>query len=308
MIFHLHKRASLLASILLMSLLTPFTSAAGSDAIQEPGYVLAEKTEIYSDRSYGFTIALPKDFQLSSEQGDLLFFQSPDRAGTVIVRPRPGLSVSTVQAMLRNGFENEVIVLTPTGATTRLELEGGRGFVMEVRGSIEGRDVHGLLAGIFGENDQGYVILVGSIRARWQGFKHVALGMLQSFAVKPIQPGFEHERWQYRLNGRRLIYAEDYGTRFRGGIYVGEYHFCSDGTFFQRSDSRSTERYGWSGYSYGTTDKSRGTWQVRIENNKPMVRMRNKRGGVEFVDIAESRGYVLLNGVPYQFAVNELCD
>lgn len=41
--FHLHKKASLLASILLMSLLTHFSLATGSDATQTLRYLLPER-------------------------------------------------------------------------------------------------------------------------------------------------------------------------------------------------------------------------------------------------------------------------
>jgi hypothetical protein len=307
MMFHQYKKAIQLTFTLFIGLLTHANVAVGSEAKQTPPSGVLGKMTSYTDRSYGFTIDLLKDFQLSSEQGDLLYFRSPDRAGTVIVRPRPGLSVSTVQATLRNGFDNDVIVLTPTGAPTTLELAGARGIAMEVEGTIEGREVYGIVAGIFGANNQGYMILAGIVREQWPGFEHLAKNMLQSFTVQPMQPGFAHERWQSRLNGRRLIYAEGYGTHFRGGVSIGEYHFCSDGTFRQRSDSMHTERYGWSRYSTGSTDKSRGTWQVRIQENKPLVQMRHKGGAVDFLNITEGDGYVLLSGVPYRFAVNELC-
>jgi len=304
----LHEKIRLLSLILLTGLLTPVSQMSASEAVRTPRFGLSEKTEIYVDRSYGFTIALLEDFRLSSEQGDLLFFQSPNRPGTMIVRPRPGLSLRTVQATLRNGFDNETIVLTPTGSPTTLQLDGGQGLAMEVEGKLQGREVHGMLAGIFGDNDQGYMILVGSVHERWLGFRLDALNMLKSFAIKPIQSGFEHERWQQRLAGMRLIFFEDQGTQFVGGAHVGEYHFCSDGTFFLRSDTTSTESDGWGQYTYGSTSKSRGTWRVRLENYYPKVVLRDKRSVVRIIDIAESEGHVVLNGLPYQFAVNELCE
>ncbi len=106
----------------------------------------------------------------------------------------------------------------------------------------------------------------------------------------------------------RLIFFEDHGNRLVGGTYVGEYHFCSDGTFFLRSDTTSSKSDGWGQYTYGSTSKSRGTWRVRLQNNYPRIVLRDKRGLERVVDVAESEGYVVLNGLPYQFAVNELCD
>ena len=146
----LHKKTSPLCIILLISLLSHFSLAMGSDAKLTPRTRLLENMVTHVDRSYGFTIDLARDFGLSSEQGDVLFFQSPDRVGAVIVRPRPGLSLGTVQETLRNGFDNEVIVLATIGSPETLELEGARGLAMEVEGTLQGRDVRGVLAGIFG--------------------------------------------------------------------------------------------------------------------------------------------------------------
>jgi len=304
---HLHNAISPLSIILLIVLLTNLTPAKGSDRIKGARSGLPELTETYVDKSYGFSIDLLTDFRLSSEQGDLLFFRSYDRAGTVIVRPRPGLALSTVQATLRNGFDNDVIVLKPTGAPTKLELDGGQGLAMDVEGTIEGREVYGMVAGIFGRNDQGYSILVGSVRERWPGFKHAALIMLESFSVQPVRPGYEHERWEHRLNGTRLVYAEGYGTRYWGGAYIGEYHFCSDGTFRQGTTSMNTDSNGWSRYTSSTSSKTRGSWQIQFEENNPLLQMRHKRGQVEYIDITEKEGYIFLRGVPYQHGVNELC-
>ena len=303
-----HKKTSLASIILLISLLSHFNLAMGSDAKLTPRTRLLVNMVTYIDRSYGFTIDLASDFSLSSEQGDVLFFQSPDRSGAVIVRPRPGLSLGTVQETLRNGFENEVIALDTTGAPETLELEGARGLAMEVEGTLQGQEVRGVLAGIFGENDQGYMILVGSVQAQWPVFRELALSMLQSFSVRPIQPGLQHERWQKRLVGRRLVHAEDYGTRYEGHVTIGEYHFCSDGTFFQRSAVTSSVSDGWGRYSNTALDKSHGTWQVRMENNVPHVVMHAKRDLDEIIPVAESAGYVLLNGIPYRFAENDLCN
>ena len=62
-------------------------ASAGEQAAQSR-QMFREVTETYIDRSAGFSIELARDFKLSSEQGDLLYFRSPDRDGTVTVQLR----------------------------------------------------------------------------------------------------------------------------------------------------------------------------------------------------------------------------
>ena len=72
---------------------------------------LADKTAMYVDRTAGFTINLSRDFRLSTEQGDLLYFRSFERRGTLIIKPVPGLTLRNIQEVLRNGFDADSISL-----------------------------------------------------------------------------------------------------------------------------------------------------------------------------------------------------
>jgi len=273
---------------------------------QHSRQIFREVTETYIDRSYGFSIELARDFKLSSEQQDLLFFKSPERVGTVIIRPRPGLTLSTVQAAMRNGFESKVITLVPKGVPMTLNINGGQGMAMEVSGSIEGREVRGTMAGIFGGDQQGYMVLVGSVRERWPGFENSALTMLNSFSINPVEPGYEFERWQQRLMGNSLIFVQGYGNYHVGGGSVSEYQFCSDGTFKQRTDTSNTYTGAWRRSTYGTTSKSKGTWRIQYRDRLPVLTMYQKSGS-QNLPITDKEGYVFLGGAPYRFAQNTLC-
>ena len=69
------------------------------------------QTKAYTDRTAGFSLQLPQDFRLSSEKAGLLYFQSAERSGTIIIRTVPGLSLSNVQVRLRNGLSAESITI-----------------------------------------------------------------------------------------------------------------------------------------------------------------------------------------------------
>ena len=280
-------------------------SAASEFEARQPTRI--DSIATYTDRSYGFSIKLARDFHLSSEQQDVLFFRSRERAGTVIIRPRPGLSVSEIQAAMRNGFETDRIKLTPTGPPESLNLKNGQGLSREVVGEVDGVEVQGTMAGVVGGNQQGYMILVGGVKGSWVGFKTSALAMLNSLTINPVEPGYDHERWEKRLQGYRLVFAQGYGSYIIGGAQVSEYHFCSDGTFRQRTDTTDTYSTGLRRSTYGTTSKSKGTWQVQIEQNYPYLRIVYKNGSQSTLPILDKEGYIFLGDTPYQMARNDLC-
>jgi hypothetical protein len=282
--------------------------ASSDEPVRKPRFSVAEKTIAYVDRTAGFSVELPVDFRLTSEQGDLLFFQSQDRPGTLIVRPRPGLTLSSVQGVLRNGFDHEVVQITPRGSPATLNLGTAQGLAMEAQGNLRGRETLGMLAGIFGPQGQGYMILVGSVRERWPRFKQTAQKMVDSFRVIETQAGFEHERWQQRLSGSRLAFFDATGSFAWGAAHAREYHFCSQGNFFARSDSAQTANNGWTQSTSGTGRKGKGSWKVRFdESGIYYVELLNKGGVQETLELRESAGKILLNDLPFQFAKNELC-
>ena len=178
---------------------------------------------------------------------------------------------------------------------------------METTGTINGREVQGIVAGITGGNDQGYTFLIGSVKERWRQFKPTALNSLNSFKFTQVQRGFEHERWEQRLKGARLIFYTDYGNYILGAAQAGEFHFCSDGRYFSRTDYVSTQGDAWGSYTYGTTDKSKGNWRVRFDG-LPYVNLSPSRGAVESYVVSEDGAAVMIGGMPYRFARNDLCE
>ena len=172
---------------------------------------------------------------------------------------------------------------------------------------MQGREIFGKLAGIFGPNGQGYMILIGSVRERWLGFQGTADRMLDSFKVIRAQPGFEHERWVFRLSGTHLVFFDAKGNYIYGSAYAQEYHFCSDRTFRSRFNSTVTEFNGWSNYTSSTGRKSKGTWSVSYDGNYPYLILSNNRGPQQTFALSESDGRIVMDNAPFQFATNEIC-
>lgn len=302
-----NKKLYLTLLMVALNLLNPNFSAHAAEPETTPRFEVQEHTNIYTDRTFGFSLQLPNDFRLSSEQGDLLFFQSPERSGTMIIRTVPGLSLSTVQASLRNGLNAESITIKPTGSPETLQLEGAQGLMMDAGGNMQGREIFGKLAGVFGPNGQGYMILIGSVKERWLGFKGTADRMLESFSVIKAQPGFEHERWVFRLSGTHLVYYNQQGNYIRGEAYAEEYHFCRDRTYRSRFNAAQTESDGWGRYTSSTGRKSKGTWSVSYDGNHPYLVLAKNRGAQQMFALSQSEGRIVLDNAPFRFASNEIC-
>ena len=291
-----------------LSLLNADFSARAAEPKSQPRLEVQEQTRTYTDRTSGFSLELPKDFRLSSEQGDLLYFQSPERNGTMIVRTVPGLSLRTVQARLRSGLHAEAITINPTGSPETLQLEGAQGWMMDAGGNIQGRELLGKLAGIFGPNGQGYMVLIGSVHERWIGFRSTANKMIGSFKVTKAQPGFEHERWEFRLSGAHLVHYGKQGNYTSGAIYAQDYHFCRDRTFKSRFNTAQTQFNGWTKHTSSTGRKSKGTWSVSPEGNDAYLILANKRGPQQMFALSEREGRIVMDNAPFQFATNKLCS
>jgi len=301
------KKLCLTVFLVALNLFTPVFAAAADEPKATPRFEVQEHTNLYTDRTFGFTLQLPNDFRLSSEQGDLLYFQSPERSGTMIVRTVPGLSLSTVQERLRNGLEAESITIKPTGSPETLQLQGAQGLIMNAGGTMQGREIFGKLAGVFGPNGQGYMILIGSVKERWLGFEGSANRMVNSFEVIEARPGFEHERWKFRLAGTRLVYFDRQGNYIRGAAYAEQYTFCRDGTFRSRLSSAQTESDAWARYTSSTGRKRKGDWSISYEGNYPYLILSNNRGPQQSFALSQSEGRITMDDVPFLFATNEIC-
>jgi hypothetical protein len=274
----------------------------------QPRRALPDRTQTFVDKSYGFTLDVPKHFRLTGDEAGLLYFQSSEKPGIIVVRPTPGMGLANVQQLMRSGFESRITKLKTKGAPLTLNITNGQGMTMEVDGTLQDQPIEGYLAGIFGSNDQGYMVLIGAVTNKWPILKPDALSILESFTLTPVQRGFEYERWRYRLAGRRLIFVKGYGTRYRGAAFTSDLILCSDGAFRGETSSTTSNRdplWG-SSYSYSGKKKS-GDWRVGYDGI-PYLRVDFKRGGFKIAPIEFADGYFFLDGRPYQTFANDYCE
>ncbi len=274
----------------------------------KPRIALPEETETYVDRTAGFAIDLPRRFKLVAEEDDLLYFQSFENYGTVIVRPMPDLTLSDIQMAMRGGVESRRAKLKTHGSPLTLNLRGGQGMTMEVKGTIDDVEVTGYLAGILGANQRGYMVLAGASLQRWGDFRLLAVPILESFTIGPVVDGVKHERWQQRLMGAHLAFATAVGGAFSGAGYNSDYFFCSDGTF--RQNTGASDSWGgayYQSYSYSESNDS-GTWRVIGGDGVPTLSLSYKGGAQDYSALTAQDGYIFLDDFPYQPVPNTLCE
>ena len=309
MLIYAQKRILLTLLLVVLSLLNIHFSTFAAEPKTQTSFKseVNAQTKAYTDRTAGFSLQLPQDFRLSSEKAGLLYFQSAERSGTMIIRTVPGLSLSNVQVRLRNGLSAESITIKPTGSPETLRLQGAQGLMIDAGGHMRGREISGKLASIFGPNGQGYMVLISSVREHWLDLQSTAKKVLSSFKVIRAQPGFEHERWEYRLSGAALVHYGQQQKYIRGPPYAEAYQFCRDGTFRSGFNTTQTQFDGWRRHRSSTGHKSKGTWSVSYDDNYAYLTLASNLNPRQMFVLSESTGRVLMNSVPFQFATNELC-
>lgn len=294
--------------LILGCLLLIAASVSASDAGDaRPHLALPDRTNTFIDRSYGFQIDVPRHFELTGDESGLLYFQSSQKPGLIIIRPTPGMGLKNVQQLMRNGFESPITSLRTAGSPLTIDVRNGQGMTMAVTGEMQGQPVKGYLAGIFGPGGQGYMVLIGAIANKWPILEPDALGILETFGLIPVQPGYEHERWYFRLSGRRLVFVEGYGQPFEGALFSSDITLCQNGEFHSRQTSGSyyDDAY-WGSSSYSTSSRQSGSWSIGYEG-LPYLQANVNRGNVINAVIEYKDGYYFLEGRPYQVMPNKIC-
>ena len=141
----------------------------------------------------------------------------------------------------------------------------------------------------------------------WPILEPRALPLLRSFSVIPTEPGFEHERWRYRLAGKRLIFVAGYGRPFNGAAVAADITLCADGRFRAWKGSGTYDHDPlWGSYYSSTGSKKAGTWRTG-QNGMPYLRLDFKRGGNRTAPLEYLDGFIFMDGRPYE-ATPASCD
>ncbi len=262
----------------------------------------------YVNQQAGFAIELPSGFRFDAEEDDMLYFNSTQSSGVLIVHSWPGLGSDEIQSAMQGGFHEEGINLTPVAAPDRIQIENGRGMAVKVKGVFLGHPVRGLLAGGSGDQGQGLVILAGALPDDWKGFRKLARKLVNSFAMIPIVEPPEVSKWKRWLSGRRLAKRSTYGDYSAGGTSSEDIYLCSDGSFLE-SSSLSESWGGNAGFGSGQgSSRGAGSWDVRPQDGNIRIIFSYHDGSQSWARLDEKDGNTRLNGSTYFVVENDQCQ
>jgi len=117
-------RFSLLLFSLVVLLAGPVLASEAGDV--RPNLALPDRTNTFVDKTYGFQIDVPRHFELTGDEAGLLYFQSSQKPGLIIIRPTPGMGLKNVQQLMRNGFESPITSLRTDGSPLTLGVRNGQ--------------------------------------------------------------------------------------------------------------------------------------------------------------------------------------
>ena len=285
--------------VLLTALLLVQTATASEASDVGPRRALPDRTWTFIDRTLGFSVALPRQFELTGDEPGLLYFQSREMPGLIAVRPVSNAGLADLQQLMRGGLSTASVLLKTAGSPLTLDVGNGQGMTMAAEGYYRRQPVKGYLAGVLGPEGRGYLVFVGAGTGKWPILEPRALSILDSFSVIPPEPGHEHERWQYRLSGKRLVFIAGYGRPFEGAAIAADITLCPVGSFHAKKGAGTYDHDPlWGSYYTWSGTQKAGSWQTG-QQGVPYLRIDFRRGGYRMAPLEYADGFVFMDGRPY---------
>ena len=258
--------------------------------------------QTFTNEDHGYSIDIDDSYQVIRDIG-VTYFESKNADNSVIVKNWPGLTEAMAKEYLLRGYQDEAIAVVATGDIKAVNIEDGKGMMVDVQGIFDRKLMKGVAAGYIGNNGQGIIVLVTALEENWDKFAPEAEKMAASLKFVEYGPGPSSRDWYYMLAGTRLsLRGTSYDRRRKEDLY-----FCSDGSFRHRL-SASSEEESDLGSSFGFSTKTRsGSWQVVDDKDKSRLVLLYSDGGEESAIIEDMNGQTILNGQRYYMMRNNRC-
>lgn len=249
----------------------------------------------------GFEIRLPGDFELLRAEGGGYLIGSNTIPGVVLVYANPQLTEAEIEQGARDGYADDTMALTPTGAAISLQAGEGRGKRVPVSGTLDGQSVQGYLAGYTTGRGAGLTLAALTTPDSWPQLEAHAATMSSDVRLYTPEVSPKLQQARQSLAGNSLVWASNSSnvSMNSDGYYTGSavnafeaWHCCAGGRG-RYEGSRATSMQGagifggsdsgqgafdgqWSldaqGDDYLLTfrfdDGSSQSWQVRVDANE----------------------------------------
>jgi hypothetical protein len=263
---------------------------------------VAVSAQTFTNDEYGYSIEVDDSFELT-QNNHATHFRSKDNDSVVIIKNWPGLDDDTAKAYLQQGYQDDRIAIVSVNEPKEIDLEDGRGILVDIQGVIERKLVQGIAGSYIGNNGQGLVMVITAPGDDWDKLAPAAQKIAASVKFVEMSAGPSARDWYYMLGGTRLsLRGSDNDTRRREDIY-----FCSDGSFRHRM-SRSAGRELDSGSTFGFSARTRsGYWDVMDDAGKSRLVMRYSNGREESAVIEDRNGQTFLDNQRFYMMKNNRC-
>jgi hypothetical protein len=258
--------------------------------------------QTFTNENHGYSIEIDDSYQVTRNVG-VTFFESNDNGTSVIVKNWPGLTEEVAKDYLLQGYQDETMAIVATSDIKEIDIEDGKGMMVDVQGVFDRKLMKGVAAGYIGNEGQGIIILVSTAEENWGKFAPEAEKVTASIKFIEYSAGPSARDWYYMLAGTRLsLRGTSDDRRRREDLYL-----CSDGSFRHRLSSSAMKESD-SGSAFGFSTKTRsGSWQVIDDKDKSRLVLFYSDGGEESTIIEDRNGQTILNGQRYYMMRNNRC-
>lgn len=295
------------------ALLTLAAAAAALAQNPAPEVVAKPSADTFRDETAGFAMPLAGGFRFGGRQENIAVFVSNTTPGVVFIRSGERFTDEEIAEAVRSGYSDEGVALLPAGPGERLNPRGGRGQAVLVKGTLEGQEVRGLLAGFIGPAGQCFVLLAATTPAEWPKLEPAARRIASGVELSiPKAPPMD-EQWRQYFAGARLSYytsSQSYsGTRLEGGSSgATTYYLCSDGRFFFGEKFRASFDVPQALGYVRTQDSSSGNWSVQANGaGQALLTFSFHDGTVWRYRAQPSGGVVYMNSYKYFKGGHDRC-
>jgi hypothetical protein len=250
--------------------------------------------QTFTNDEYGYSIEVDDSLHLT-RNNNATYFRSKDSGRIVIIRNWPGLDADTAREYLQQGYQDERIAFVSASEPEEINVENGKGLLVDIQGVIERRLMKGVAGSYIGNNGQGMVLVVAGSSEDWDKLTPMAQEITASIKFIDAVKGPDARDWYYMLAGTRLSSrgASDDKSRRE------DLSLCSDGGF-QHRISASAMNESDSGSAFGHSTKTRsGTWRVVDDGGNSRLLLLYNDGRDESAIIENRSGQIYLDGRRY---------
>jgi hypothetical protein len=184
----------------------------------------------------------------------------------VIVYPDPSLTAEQIERGAREGVTEEGFQLIPLGDARAQNVTGGSGRMVSVRGSMQGTQIQGVMAGYTNGAGSGVTVVAVTTLEAWEQLRPHAEAMATNVRLYAPEVGPRLAQARAALSGHSLVWSHNSHqvSQNSSGYHTGSsvnafeaWHCCAGGRG-RYEGARSSSYQG--GGLFGASESGPGAW------------------------------------------------